>query len=506
MANAATAPQPCPLLIGNQWIRSDSSPGEVTNSSTGEVISFVPNCTRAEVDAVVQSAAAAFPAWSDTSVMDRAALMFRFRELLVKSVDRLARMVSIEHGKTRPEAVASVKRGIEFVEYACGAPTLLMGRILPNTVSNIDCDSVRCPVGVVAGITPFNFPAMVPLWMFPLALVCGNTFVLKPSERTPLTANMLGELLIEAGLPPGVLNIVHGSREAVDSLIEHPLVKAISFVGSTPVAKLVYEKGTRLGKRVQANGGAKNRMVVMPDADLDFATSAVQAASFGCAGERCMAGSVAVAVGKGDDFVERLRASADKMRVGRTDLDESQVDMGPVITRDHMEKVVEKIEKGAQQGGRLVRDGRTLQVPDAPKGYFVGPTLFDQVTPDMPLCQDEIFGPVLSIVRAGTLEEAIANVNSSPFGNGAVIFTRDGRAAREFKQRVNAGMVGINVGVPAALAIFPFAGWNDSFFGDLHIQGHEGVLFYTRERVTMTRWPETGGLHRDSFTMSTKKA
>ncbi len=503
--STATALQSCPLLIGNAWVGSHSPQTPVTNASTGETIAMAPHCTRAEIDQAVRSAAGAFPAWADTPVMDRVAFLFRFRELLCRDVDRIARMVSTEHGKTRPEAVASVRRGIEFVEYACSAPTLLMGRILPNMVRSIDGDAIRCPLGVVAGITPFNFPAMVPMWMFPLALVCGNTFVLKPSERTPLSANLLGELLIEAGLPPGVLNIVHGSHEAVDSLLEHPLVRAVSFVGSTPVARHVYEKGTRCGKRVQANGGAKNRMVIMPDADIEFATAAVQAASFGCAGERCMAGSVAVAVGRGADrFVESLRSSADRMRVGRTDLDGNQVDMGPVVTKDHLERVLHRIDAG-QREGRLIRDGRSLRIPDAPEGYFIGPTLFDHVTPDSKLCQDEIFGPVLSIVRAGTLEEAIENVNASPFGNGAVIFTHDGRAAREFKMRASAGMIGINVGVPAAMAFFPFAGWNDSFFGDLHIQGHEGVLFYTREKVTMTRWPETGGQHRDSFSLPRQK-
>jgi malonate-semialdehyde dehydrogenase (acetylating)/methylmalonate-semialdehyde dehydrogenase len=502
----ATALQPCPLLINNEWVTSQSPGNEVTNSSTGEVISHAPHCTRREIDQAVQAAARAFPAWADTPVVDRTALMFRYRELTLRHVDRIARMVSMEHGKTRPEAVASVRRGIEFIEYACSAPTLLMGKILPNMVSNIDGDSVRCALGVVAGITPFNFPAMVPMWMFPLAIVCGNTFVLKPSERTPLTANILGELFIEAGGPPGVLNVVHGAREAVEAIIEHPLIKAISFVGSTPVAKLIYEKGTAAGKRVQANGGAKNRMVIMPDADPTFATAAVQAASFGCAGERCMAGSVAVAVGgAGDSFVQSLQVSADRMKVGRTDLDDVKVDMGPVVTREHMQRVLDRISAGEQEGARLVRDGRSIRVADAPKGYFIGPTLFDDVRPDMGLCQEEIFGPVLSIVRVNSLEEAIENVNSSPFGNGAVIFTRDGRAAREFKQRVNAGMVGINVGVPAAMAFFPFAGWNDSFFGDLHIQGHEGVLFYTRERVTMTRWPDVGSTHRDTFTLPTKK-
>jgi len=475
------------LLIDGKWVQSSSPGGEVTNSSTGEVVAAVPHCTEQEVSEAIEAAARAFPSWAETPIVSRAQLMFRFREIVDRNTQRIAQSVSIEHGKTREEAVASVKRGLEFVEYACGAPTLLMGRILENMAGGIDGDSIRCPIGVVAGITPFNFPAMVPLWMFPLALVCGNTFVLKPSERTPLTANLLGELLMEAGVPDGVLNIVHGTHAAVNTLCTHPKVAAVSFVGSTPVARHVYVTGTAHGKRVQANGGAKNRMIVMPDAEPAFTTAAVQASSFGCAGERCMAGSVAVAVGReGDAFVRSLRESADRMVVGRTDRD-GKVDMGPVVTRDHMERVVQRIDRGEKEA-KLIRDGRGIRVADAPGGYFVGPTLFDHVAPETPLCEEEIFGPVLSIVRARDLDEAIELTNRSPYGNGAVIFTRDGRAAREFKHRVSAGMVGINVGVPAAMAFFPFAGWNASFFGDLHIQGHEGVLFYTREKVTMTRW------------------
>jgi malonate-semialdehyde dehydrogenase (acetylating) / methylmalonate-semialdehyde dehydrogenase len=488
--SASGAVDSCRLLIGGEWVVSSSQQGEVTNSSTGEVIATVPHCTQAEVAAAVEAAARAFPAWSETPIIDRSQLMFRFRELILRDLDRLARTVSLEHGKTREEAVASVRRGLEFVEYACGAPTLLMGRVLENMAAGIDGDSVRCPLGVVAGITPFNFPVMVPLWMFPLAVVCGNTFVLKPSERTPLSAILLGELMTEAGTPPGVFNVVHGTREAVNALITHPQVQAISFVGSTSVARHVYVTGTAAGKRVQANGGAKNRMIIMPDAAPEFTVAAVQASSFGCAGERCMAGSVAVAVGReGDGFVRSLVESADRMVIGRTDRD-GQVDMGPLVTHDHMERVIQRIDEGARDGARLLRDGRGIKVSDAPSGYYVGPTLFDHVQPETALAEEEVFGPVLSIVRAGDLEEAIEFANRSLYGNGAVIFTRDGRAAREFKRRVNAGMVGINIGVPAPLAFFPFSGWNASFFGDLHIQGHEGVLFYTREKVSMTRWPK----------------
>jgi malonate-semialdehyde dehydrogenase (acetylating)/methylmalonate-semialdehyde dehydrogenase len=365
-----------------------------------------------------------------------------------------------------------------------------MGQTMPNMARDVDCETVRHPVGVCAGITPFNFPVMVPLWMVPVALACGNTFVLKPSEKVPLSSVRLGELLIESGLPEGVFNIVHGARECVDALLEHPLVRAVSFVGSTPVARHIYETGARRGKRVQAAGGAKNHLIVMPDADLDQAARAVQASAFGCAGERCMAGSLAVPVGQiADRLVDRLRELAGRMQVGPTD-GGVEVDMGPVITREHQDRIAGYLEIGRSEGAVIAVDGRQA-IRGGGDGFLIGPSVLDRVEPEMRVAREEIFGPVLSVVRVGDLEQALAVGRDCPYGNGASIFTRSGRWAREFKHRFNAGMIGINVGVPAPMAWFPFTGWNQSFFGDLHIQGVEGVQFYTRQKLTMTRWFDT---------------
>lgn len=475
-----------PNLVAGRWEpnRSERS-GPVHNPSTGQVIAKVPFATSAEVDAVVCAAAAALPAWAETPAVDRARVLFKFREKLDQNTDELARLVTKEHGKTLPESRASVQRGIEMVEFACGIPSLLMGQVLPNIASNVDCETVRHPVGVCVGITPFNFPAMVPLWMFPVAIACGNTFILKPSEKVPLSSVRLGELLSECGLPPGVFNIVHGDKECVDALLTHPLVAAISFVGSTNVARYIYETGTRNGKRVQAAGGAKNHLIVMPDADLEQAAKAIQAAAFGCAGERCMAGSVAVPVGKiADALVDAVCSQASKMKVGPTD-GGNAVDMGPVITKEHRDKVASYLDVGKHEGARVALDGRSAMKGD---GFLIGPSVLDQVAPTMRVAKEEIFGPVLSVVRAGDLDEALAIGKNVPYGNGASIFTRSGYAARQFKHQFNAGMIGINVGVPAPMAWFPFTGWNQSFFGDLHIQGTEGVHFYTRQKMTMTRW------------------
>jgi malonate-semialdehyde dehydrogenase (acetylating)/methylmalonate-semialdehyde dehydrogenase len=445
----------------------------------------VPLCTAAEVDLAVKAATAALPAWAETPAVDRARLLFRYRDKLEQHTDELAKLVTREHGKTLSEARASVQRGVEMVEFACGIPSLLMGQVLPNIASNVDCETVRHPVGVCAGITPFNFPAMVPLWMYPVALACGDTFILKPSEKVPLSAVRLGELLLECGLPAGVFNIVHGDKECVDALLTHPGIAAISFVGSTAVAKHVYDVGAKHGKRVQAAGGAKNHLVVMPDADLEQAAKAIQAAAFGCAGERCMAGSVAVPVGKiGEPLVELLCANAAKMTVGPTDGDMA-VDMGPVITREHRDRVAGYLDIAKQEGAAVAFDGRKAASGD---GFVIGPSVLDKVAPQMRVAKEEIFGPVLSVVRAGDLDEALALGRNVPYGNGASIFTRSGYAARQFKMHFNAGMIGINVGVPAPMAWFPFTGWNQSFFGDLHIQGVEGVHFYTRQKMTMTRW------------------
>jgi malonate-semialdehyde dehydrogenase (acetylating)/methylmalonate-semialdehyde dehydrogenase len=437
----------------------------------------------------VQTAAAALPAWAETSVVDRARVLFRFRDLLARNADELAHTVTREHGKTLAEARASVQRGVEMVEFACGIPSLIMGQVLPNIARNVDCETVRHPVGVCAGITPFNFPAMVPLWMFPVAIVCGNTFVLKPSEKVPLSSVRLGELLAQAGLPDGVFNIVHGDKECVDALLSHPLVRAVSFVGSTAVARYIYETGTRNGKRVQAAGGAKNHLIIMADADLNQAVQAVQSAAFGCAGERCMAGSVAVPVGTiADRLVGSLCDSAGRMKVGPTD-GAAEVDMGPVITRDHLQRVESYLDIAAWEGAQVALDGRRIE--KSSDGFLIGPSVLDRVEPQMRVAREEIFGPVLSVVRVTDLEQALALGKNCPYGNGASIFTRSGWAAREFKMHFNAGMIGINVGVPAPMAWFPFTGWNNSFFGDLHIQGMESVQFYTQQKMTMTRWFES---------------
>ncbi len=478
------------MLIGGRWepSRSDRR-GSLYNPSSGRIIAEVPLCGAEDVDRAVQAAAAALPAWAETPVVERARVMFRFRELLLAHAEELAHLVTREHGKTLAEARASVHRGVEVIEFACGVPSLIMGQAIQDIARQVDCETIRHPVGVCVGITPFNFPAMVPLWMFPVAITCGNTFVLKPSEKVPLSAVRLGELLMEAGLADGVFNIVHGDSTCVDALLEHPLVRAVSFVGSTAVAKHVYETGTRNGKRVQAAGGAKNHLIVMPDADLDQTVGALQLSAFGCAGERCMAGSLAVPVGNvADALVERLCSQASQMKVGPTD-DGKEVDMGPVITREHLARVSGYLEIGRAEGAEVALDGRSL----APKsdGFLIGPSVLDRVTPAMRVAREEIFGPVLSVIRADNLEQALAIGRDCPYGNGASIFTRSGWAAREFKRHFNAGMIGINVGVPAPMAWFPFTGWNRSFFGDLHIQGTESIQFYTQQKMTMTRWFES---------------
>lgn len=478
-----------PILLNNKFEESKAtSHSDVYNPSTGEVLATVPMCSKEEVARVIASAKNAFAAWADTPPVERARYMFKFKALLEENYEQIAITVSKEHGKTLAEARASLQRGIEMVEFACGIPSLLMGESLANIARNVDCETMRHPIGVCAGITPFNFPAMVPLWMYPVALVCGNTFVLKPSEKVPLTTMLIAELLIKTGLPEGVFNVVHGGKEAVDALLEHPDVRAVSFVGSTAIAKYIYEKGTANGKRVQAAGGAKNHIIVMPDADMEQTALALQASAFGCAGERCMAGSLAIPVGKAaDELMPLLAEKAKKMSIGRTDTGNNP-DMGPLITKEHLTKVQGFIDSGKKEGAELLVDGRAVKVADAPNGFYLGPTIFDHAKTDMSIVKEEIFGPVLSVVRVETVEDAIELGKSCPFGNGAVMFTSSGYAAREFKHRFNAGMIGINVGVPAPMAWFPFTGWNNSFFGDLHIQGKEGVHFYTQQKMTMTRW------------------
>jgi malonate-semialdehyde dehydrogenase (acetylating) / methylmalonate-semialdehyde dehydrogenase len=479
----------CPVYIAGEWRIPGRTSTPVFNPSTGEVIAECPAGDAALVDEAVQAAATAFPAWRDTPPVERARVFFRYRQLLEENFDHICRTISREHGKTHAEARGSLFRGMENVEYACGIPSLLMGDTLENIARGVDCETMLQPLGVCTGITPFNFPAMVPLWMFPTALACGNTFVLKPSEKVPLTAVLLVELLEKAGLPKGALNLVHGGREVVDALLTHPLVRAVSFVGSTPVARSIYETGTRHGKRVQANGGAKNYIVVMPDADIPKTVEALATAAFGCAGERCMAGSTAVTVGTtAGRLMPELIKAARAIKVGRTDLESAQPDMGPLITAQHRERVLALVASGEKEGAKISCDGRTTRVAEEPNGFYLGVTIVDDVQRGMTLAQEEVFGPVLNVMRMEDLNQVIELLNESAYGNGAAIFTSSGRAAREFKHRVRAGMIGINVGVPAPMAMFPFSGWNESFFGDLHIQGREGVQFYTQQKVVSTRW------------------
>jgi malonate-semialdehyde dehydrogenase (acetylating)/methylmalonate-semialdehyde dehydrogenase len=456
------------------------------NPATGEPVSEIPLCTPQEVSAAIASAQAAFPGWRDTPVLNRCRVLFHFREQMEKHADELIALVTEENGKTRDEARGSFQRGLECVEFACGVPSLMMGETVEQVGSGVDGWSTRHPLGVCVGITPFNFPLMVPLWMFPVAIACGNTFVLKPSERVPRSSVRLLELIYEAGLPAGVMNLVHGGKPVVDQLLSDPRVRAVSFVGSTNTAKHIYSTAAANGKRVQALGGAKNHSVVMPDADMKHAASTIMASSFGCAGERCVATSVVVAVGDaGEPLVSALKRAADEMKVGNGS--DAGVVMGPIINTEARERILNYIDLGEKEGAKLVRDGRKDDCCDQ-DGYFVGPTLFDDVKPSMRIAREEIFGPVLSVVRVNTLDEALDVVNGSEYGNASSIFTRSGQAAREWSAKAQTGMVGINVGVPAPVAIFPFTGWKGSFFGDLHALGKDGVKFYTETRVVTCRW------------------
>ncbi|HEY6888195.1 MAG TPA: CoA-acylating methylmalonate-semialdehyde dehydrogenase [Solirubrobacter sp.] len=438
-----------------------------------------------DVDAAVQAAKAAFASWSDTSVTRRARVMFAFRELIVQHTDELARIISAEHGKTFDDAKGEVIRGMEVVEFACGVAELTKGEFSDQVSTDVDLHSFRQPLGVCAGITPFNFPIMVPLWMHPMAIATGNTFVLKPSERDPSVSNLVADLYKRAGLPDGVFNVVHGDKVAVDALLDHPDVAAISFVGSTPIAKYIHERASANGKRVQALGGAKNHAIVMPDADLDFAANHLTAAGFGSAGQRCMAISVAVAVGDAaDELVEKLRAKAVAIKVGPGLEPDSE--MGPVVTGAARDRIVDYIGRGE---GDVVVDGRELEIEG--DGFWVGPTLIDNVTTDMSVYTDEIFGPVLGVVRVGTLDEAIELINRNTYANGVAIFTASGQAAREFQRKIQVGMIGVNVPIPVPMAFYSFGGWKQSLFGDHHIHGPEGIKFYTRAKVVTTRWPES---------------
>jgi malonate-semialdehyde dehydrogenase (acetylating)/methylmalonate-semialdehyde dehydrogenase len=463
--------------------------GDVFNPATGEVIRRAPYASAAEVRRAVEAAKAAFPAWSARTPIVRARVMFKFKELCETHLDELAELISIEHGKTFEDSRGSVQRGIEVVEFACGIPHLLKGDFTQNVGTDIDGFSMRQPLGVCAGITPFNFPAMVPMWMFPMAMACGNTFVLKPSERDPSVGLRLVELMEEAGAPPGALNVVIGDKEAVDAILTNPDIAAVSFVGSTPVAEYIYHTGTAHDKRVQALGGAKNHMIVLPDADLEQATDALMGAGYGSAGERCMAIAVAVAVGDkvGDALIDRLKPRIAGLKIGPyTDPD---ADMGPLVTKQHLEKVRAYVDLGIEEGAELVVDGRDLRLQGYENGYFMGGCLFDRVTPEMRIYKEEIFGPVLSVVRADDYESALGLVNAHEFGNGTAIFTRDGDAARDFAMRTNIGMIGINVPIPVPVAYHSFGGWKRSLFGDVHMHGAEGVRFYTRLKYITSRWP-----------------
>ena len=463
--------------------------GNVTNPATGEVTRTVPFAGAEDVDLAVRAAVAAFPAWRATPPLRRARILTRFRELMEQHQRELASIVTDEHGKVLLDAAGSVQRGIEVIEFAAGAPHLLKGEHAGSVGRGVDAHSRLQPLGVCAGITPFNFPVMVPLWMFPIALACGNTFVLKPSEKDPSASIRMAELLKDAGLPDGVFNVVHGDKEAVDAILRHPDVKAISFVGSTPVAKYIYVTAAAHGKRVQALGGAKNHAVVLPDADLEFTASALIGAGYGSAGERCMAISAVVAVGgAGDAIVARLAEKARALKVGPGRSE--GMDMGPLVTRIHRDNVRGYIEAGVGAGATLVVDGREMVVPGFEGGFFLGPSLFDHVTPEMTIYRDEIFGPVLVVLRVDTLNEAIELVNRNPYGNGAAIFTASGGAARHFENQIEVGMVGINVPIPVPMAFFSFGGWKQSLFGDLHMHGLEGIYFNTRTKAVTTRWPD----------------
>ena len=460
--------------------------GEVYDPATGLVQAQVAMATVAQVDEAVASAAVAWESWKDASLSRRAAILFAFRDLVERHRDDLAKLLVAEHGKVFDDARGEVQRGLEVVEFACGIPQLVKGEFNENVSTAVDTYSIRQPIGVVAGITPFNFPAMVPMWMYPIAIACGNTFVLKPSEKDPSAANLSAELFMQAGLPDGVLNVVHGDKVAVDRILGHPDIGAVSFVGSTPIARYVYETGTRAGKRVAALGGAKNHMIVLPDADMDLAADAAVSAAYGSAGERCMAISVLVTVGDAADrllpkVVERLK----KIKVA-SGL-EAGAEMGPLVTAQHRDKVAGYIDRGVAEGATLVADGRDLLERE---GFFLGPTLFDNVTPDMAVYTDEIFGPVLSTVRVDSYAEAMRLLHDNPWANGVAIFTNDGGAARKFQNEVQVGMIGINVPIPVPMAYHSFGGWKASIFGDARMYGMEGVNFYTRLKVITSRWPD----------------
>jgi malonate-semialdehyde dehydrogenase (acetylating)/methylmalonate-semialdehyde dehydrogenase len=492
------------------WIAGKTTSGStdrtapVFNPATGAQQSEVLLGSTADVESAIAAARDAFAEWSQTSLSRRTKVLFAFRELVNAHAGEIAELITDEHGKVLSDALGEVQRGLEVVEFACGIPHLLKGDFSDQVSTDVDTYSFREPLGVVAGITPFNFPAMVPMWMFPVAIACGNTFVLKPSERDPSASMRLAELWQQAGLPDGVFNVVHGDKVAVDAILDSPDVAAVSFVGSTRIAKYIHERGTANGKRVQALGGAKNHAIVLPDADVEFAADHLAAAAFGSAGERCMAISAAVAVGSaGDAIVEAVnqRARAVKVGSGR----DSSSEMGPVVTKQAQERILGLIDTGEAQGATVTVDGRGYVVPGHEDGYFVGPTVIDRVATDMDVYREEIFGPVLSVVRTDSVDEAIALINANPYGNGTAIFTSSGEAARRFQRGVHVGMIGINVPVPVPMAFYSFGGWKDSLFGDKHVHGPEGVSFYTRAKVVTARWPHSSHASEASFHFPTAK-
>jgi malonate-semialdehyde dehydrogenase (acetylating)/methylmalonate-semialdehyde dehydrogenase len=484
----ATALHPVRDYVGGRWIESTAAKtADVRNPATGELLARVPLGGAAEVDAAVRAAREAFPAWRRTSVVQRARYFFKLKTLMDARVDDIARMVTLEHGKTLDEARNSVRRGIENIEVACAAPTTMQGSTLEDISSGIDCETVRQPLGVFAAIAPFNFPAMVPMWFMPHAVALGNTFIIKPSEKVPLSQQITFEILDELGLPPGVVNMVNGGKEAVDGLLDHPDIAGISFVGSTPVAHYVYKRAAESGKRVQALGGAKNFVLILPDATMDRACEISSESAFGCAGERCLANSVVIAVGDAYEAVKKgLVDHARQIKVGNG-LDDG-VTMGPVITPEHRAKVLEYIEKGLAEGAKLILDGRAVTDPKNPGGNWLGPSIFDGVTPDMTIAKEEIFGPVLCLMRAPTFDAACEIVNAHPQANASSIFTTSGKAAREYRYRVHPAMLGVNIGVAAPMAFFPFGGSKQSFFGDTKAHGRDSVDFYTEKKVVISRW------------------
>ena len=491
------------FIGGARAAGSSRSTSELIDPATGQPTARVAMGGAEDIAAAVEAARTALPSWANTTPLRRAAIMFRFRDLVEQHAAELAVLVTREHGKVLADARGSIQRGLEVVEFACGIPHLLKGEFSENVGTQVDSYSLRQPVGICAGITPFNFPAMVPMWMFPVAVACGNAFILKPSEKVPSCAMRLAELMVEAGAPAGVLNVVNGGKEAVDAILAHPEIAAVSFVGSTPIAEHVYRTATAAGKRVQALGGAKNHMVVMPDADMDNAVDALMGAAFGSAGERCMAVSVAVAVGSaGDALVNGLAPRVRALKVGPGM--EAESEMGPLVTAAHLEKVRSYVDTGVREGADLVVDGRDIRLQGCEAGNFLGGCLFDHVTPDMRIYREEIFGPVLSVVRAETFEDAVRLVNDHEFGNGTAIFTRDGDTARSFVTQVKIGMTGVNVAIPVPMAFYSFGGWKRSLFGDHNVHGMDGVRFYTRLKTVTSRWPQSSRAGAD-FAMPTMR-